>query len=523
MTMPAYTTRSADSTFFAADEAYAEVKAWLVAPGAGALSESAVERELERMGREVMRRLMQAHISLRCQQVPTDLVVGEDGAPRPHIRKGALRQLMTIFGAVEVIRHGFGAHGLSSRFPVDADLKLARERHSLEVRRRCAIEAARGSYDEALDALARTTGARIAKRQFQQLTMRAAQDFDAFYGTTEVDLSVEATSKILVLSSDGKGIVMRHEGLRPATQNAAKKSAHKMTTRLSKGEKANRKRMATVCAVYTVAPYPRRPESLVPSMPGRLRDASDERPTPRPRLEHKRVWASVAKPAKQVIGEAFEEAHLRDPHGDKRWVMLVDGELHQLKYVREHAAAIGVDITIIVDFVHVLEYLWKAAYVFNDAGTKAAERWVFDRLLRVLKGKASTVAAGIRRSATLRGLSKAERKTADRCAKYLISNKKYLRYDKYLADGLPIATGVIEGACRHLIADRMDVTGARWGLEGAEAVLRLRSLRSSGDFEQYWAFHEAQEQLRNHSSRYANGAPPKLADPNNHRHLRLVK
>lgn len=520
MTAPAYTPRTDDSMFLAADETYAEIKEWLTGVESGEMSESELQRQLEPKGRELMRLLMQSHVTLRCQSVPAEEVVGEDGERRTHVRAGALRQLLTIFGAVEAVRQGFGGRCMDSRFPVDADLNLPKEKYSLEVRRRCALEAARGSYDEGVDALARSTGAMVAKRQFQQLTTRAAQDFDAFYDTTQLDLSAERTGRILVMTSDGKGIVMRFDGLRPATQKAAKKSEQKMTTRLSKGEKANRKRMATVCAVYTLKPWIRTPESLVEHMRG-LHDAT--RKSPRPRPEHKRVWASVTKPAREVIAEAFEEAHLRDPHDDKRWVMLVDGERHQLRYVREQAKALGVELTIIVDFVHVLEYLWKAAYVFNAEGTKKAEKWVFDRLLRVLQGKASTVAGGIRRSATLRGLSDKKRENADKCANYLLSNAQYLRYHEYLADGLPIATGVIEGACRHLIADRMDITGARWGLDGAEAVLRLRSLRSSGDFEEYWTFHEQQEHIRNHTSRYAGGQPPTLVGPSNSRHLRLVK
>ncbi len=520
MTVPAYTTNSDDSIFSAADEAYAGVKGWLESNETATLTESELQRELEPKGREIMRRLLQAHTTLRCQNVPAEEVMGDDGKRRTHVRKGALRQLLTIFGAVEVVRQGFGGRGMDSRFPVDADLNLPKELYSLEVRRRCAIEAARGSYDEGVAALAATTGADVAKRQFEQLAIRAAQDFDAFYDTTALDIQVEQTGSILVLTSDGKGIVMRFEGLRPATQKAARRSEHKLTTRLSKGDNANRKRMATVSAVYTITPWVRTPESMVKRM-RRLRDATKENPRPRP--EHKRVWASVAKPARAVIAEAFIEAHTRDPNGDKRWVVLVDGERNQLRYIRQQAEELGVELTIFVDFIHVLEYLWKAAYVFNRPGTEEAEQWVFDRLLRVLQGKASTVAAGIRRSATLRGISEEKRTNADKCADYLLNKAQYLRYHEYLADGLPIATGVIEGACRHLVADRMDITGARWGLEGAEAILRLRSLRSSGDFDQYWAFHEEQERIRNHSSRYADGELPRLITPTPHKHLRLVK
>jgi hypothetical protein len=506
--------------FSAAEEAFVGVKAWLLSSDTASKTESELQRELEPKGREIMRRLLQAHATLRGQHLPDGPVVGEDGENRTHVRKGALRRLASIFGMLEIARNGFGGRDLDSRFPVDADLNLPHELHSLEVRRRCALEAVRGSYDDGVAALAATTGAGVGKRQFEQLTIRAARDFDAFYDTTALDVSGDKTGDILVLTCDGKGIVMRFEGLRAATQKAAKKSANKLTTRLSKGEKANRKRMATVAAVYTVAPRPRTPESIVDRM---RRVVAPVGRSPRPRPEHKRVWASVAKPAKEVIAEAFEEAHLRDREDTKKWVVLVDGERHQLRYINEQAKALDVTPTVIVDIVHVLEYLWKAAYVFNKEASPEAEQWVFERLLRVLQGKASTVAAGIRRSATLRRLSKNKRKNADACADYLLNNKTRLRYDEYLAAGLPIATGVIEGACRHLIADRMDITGARWGLDGAEAVLRLRSLRSSGDFDEYWEFHEQQEFLRNHASRYADHKPPSLVQPRRKRHLRLLK
>jgi hypothetical protein len=144
---------------------------------------------------------------------------------------------------------------------------------------------------------------------------------------------------------------------------------------------------------------------------------------------------------------------------------------------------------------------------------------VEERLSRILFGDSSQVAAGMRRSATLRGLTKRRRKTVDACANYLLGHTRYLRYDRYLAAGLPIATGVVEGACRHLIADRMDLTGARWSLAGAEAVLRLRALRSSGDFDEYWRFHERCEYERNHASRYQGGK----VVPVRGRHLSRVK
>ena len=117
----------------------------------------------------------------------------------------------------------------------------------------------------------------------------------------------------------------------------------------------------------------------------------------------------------------------------------------------------------------------------------------------------------MRRSATRQGLSTKDRLRVDECADYLLNHRKYLRYDESLRRGLPIATGVIEGACRHLVKDRLDITGARWGLAGAEAVLKLRSLRSSGDLDEYWQFHKARALERNHLSRYADEQLPKTA------------
>jgi hypothetical protein len=123
----------------------------------------------------------------------------------------------------------------------------------------------------------------------------------------------------------------------------------------------------------------------------------------------------------------------------------------------------------------------------------------------ILRGKAAQVAAGIRRRATTYGYSPAERAGADECARYLGNKKNYLDYATALAKGWPIATGIIEGACRHIVKDRMDITGARWGLEGAEAILRLRAVIANGDFEDYWRFHLRREHERIHHAKYRDG------------------
>jgi hypothetical protein len=384
-----------------------------------------------------------------------------------------------------------------------------------------ALEAAASSFDETLETIRGATGAHIEKRQIEELTIRAARDFDAFYRLRRVQAAeCPSGGSILVISADGKGVVMRPEDLREHTRKAAEAGTRKMDTRLSKGEKKNRKRMATVATVYTIAAFARRPEELIAK--NRLHAAGLARPRP----ERKRVWASLEKQPEDVIREAFEEARHRDPGGEKTWVALVDGNRDQIRIMEKTAKKNGLHLTIIVDLIHVIEYLWKAGRVFHSESGPELESWVEHRLLKILRGKAGLMAAGMRRSATRREICVEDRKPVDTCASYLHSHAPYLRYDRYLAQGLPVATGVIEGACRHLVKDRMDVTGARWSLTGAEAVLRLRALKSSRDFEEYWTFHEACEYERIHKNLYAGGKVPAVISPKQNQkrdYLKVIK
>ena len=246
----------------------------------------------------------------------------------------------------------------------------------------------------------------------------------------------------------------------------------------------------------------------------------------RPRPQNKCVWASVKKDPGEVIGEMVAKALRRDPRKRKRWVVRLDDSERQYSLVHDILRSVGVECTIVLDIIHVLESLWKASRAFFGEASVEGERWGTERLLNILRGKVVHVAAGIRRSATLRGLTGQDRQRVDGCADYLLDNAALMRYGEYLADGLPIATGVIEGVRRHLVKDRTEPTGARLGLEGAEAVLRLRALRASGDFEAHWRFHEAREYERNHASRYAANDPPASQCPFTNprrRHLCLVE
>lgn len=521
----AYTRKSEarEVLFTAVDEKFRRLKERVASPDTLGMGHSDVERLIEAEGREVWRELFQAHVDLRVRAEPESTIVGSDEVERTHRRLDSPRVLGTVFGDVVVARTSFGGRGVRSVCPVDADLNLPTDKYSLEVRRRSSVAAARTSFDAAVETLAQTTGAGIAKRQVEELVQRAARDFDDYYAGTEVDAAPGATGDVLVISCDGKGVVMRTEDLLEATREAALKSKPKLATRRSKGEKPNRKRMATVAAVYTIAPYVRSPEDILAALRHKQPSPDSGMRAPRPRPTAKRVWASLQRPMEDVIDDAFAEAQSRDPEHKKRWVVLVDGDAKQIRRIKKVAARRKVAITIVVDFIHALEYLWRATLVFNKEGTPESEAWVHERLLRLLAGPPKLVAGAIRRSATKRAMPTNERAAADKCANYLTKLASFMHYDEYLSAGLPIASGVIEGACRHLICDRMDITGARWSLDGAEAILRLRSLLSSGDFDEYWRFHEEKEQGRNHASRYRDGKVPKLRRPELRNHLRVVK
>ena len=513
------------------------------------MKHSDLERLLATEGQELMRQLYQACLDQRAQAEVNDEVVDAQGKQRTRQRTQR-RELETIFGTVEVGRTGYGAEGEASLHPLDAQLNLPAERYSLEVRRRVALEASKNSFDETVETLSRYTGAEIGKRQVEELVGRAAQDFDAFYeqrhhqaaaaqataaqaaaaqaaateAAAEPPAATDAvpTDGLLVITGDAKGVVMHREDLRPATRTASERTPRsKLNTRLSKGEKRNRKRMAMVAAVYAVAAQVRTPEQMLAVL---ARDEEAEPRPARPRPQHKRVWASLEQEPREVLEEAFREALQRDPQGNQRWVAVVDGNETQLTILKELAKHYGVRLTIVLDIFHVLEYLWKAGHALAAEGSAELEQWVLQRLGRVLEGRAHQVAAGMRRSATKRRLAKRQREPVDRCANYLLKYQDYLAYDQYLAAGFPIGSGVIEGACRHLVNDRLGITGARWRLRGAEAVLRLRALRSSGDFDDYWRFHEAREWERTHRQRYADGQLPSLQQPNTGRpRLRIVR
>jgi len=488
-------------------ECFEQLISWLEGDESAALEHARLEEQLDRRGRELLRQMLQGNLELReLREQRLAQVRDADGTRHGAVEVRHARGLRSIFGTVQVTRLAYRHRGHANLYPADARLNLPSESHSHGLRRLAAVEAARGSFDQAGEAIGRRTGQRLGKRQVEALAAAAAVDIEDFYATHAAPEAGD-DNDVLVLSADGKGIVMRPQALRPATAAKAAAARPKLAARLSKGEKRNRKRLAEVGTVYDLHPVARTAADIL----ARTGEPSDVSSTPAPRAKNKWITASVVDDAADVLAAVFDEADRRDPDHQRTWVALVDGNNHQIDRIETEAAARGVQVSIVIDFIHVLEYLWGAAWCFHPEADPAAQTWVAQRARAVLDGNATAVAAGIRRRATKTGLTKAQRKKADDAARYLTNKARYLDYPTALTNGWPIATGVIEGACRHLVKDRMDITGARWSTQGAEAILKLRALHTNGDFDSYWLHHLNRERQRNHHTRYANGVIPAAA------------
>jgi hypothetical protein len=478
-------------------EEFAGITEWLGGAQAAELDHAGLEEQIAARTREVERLLLQEHLDLRAEREQRlDDVTGPEGLQRSRAEKGHSRLLATTLGQVRVTRIAYRAPGAPNVHPADAQLNLPPGKHSHGLCRLTAIEAARGSVGRACAAVGRVTGVRIGTRQAQQIIRAAAADFGGFYaGREHGGPPGGAPGAVLGLSCDAKGIVMRPGQLRAEAARNARKAVPRQEGRLSRGEVKTRKRMAEVGAVFDITPAARTADDILPP-PGPQAGP----PLPAPRATGKWLTASVADDAAAVVASVFAEADRRDPAHQRTWIALADGNVHQIRRIRAEAAARKITITIVCDFIHVIEYLWTAAWCFFPEASPQAGPWVRARARAVLHGQATQVAAAIRGAITTAGatLTATQRKAAAKTASYLDAKAPWLDYPKALAAGWPISSGVIEGACRYLVKDRMDITGARWGTSTAEAVLKIRALQANNDFDAYWAYHLQREHQRNH-------------------------
>jgi hypothetical protein len=496
---------------FAAFRAHTEkMIAWAGSDEAHALGHAALEERAWVDALEGSRLLTQGHLDQRARaEQRRDDVRDADGQHRNTVEAGHDRRRIMIFGEVETSRLAYRADGKDNLYPQDAELAWGARSYSAGIEKRVAEAAAVVPFEQAADMVSAAGAIRLGKRQAEQLAVEAAADFEAYYAARRPQPCPDTTG--LLISCDGSALPVRPDALRPAT---AKAHATRALAAAEHGWpddptdlRRSRTRTAELAAVADIPPAPRTRDDVLtalfgPHQPAHAGPPTLPPPTPGPRAAGRTVFVSVARPAAQVIADAFAEADRRDPARSRPWFAVIDGNNHQIETIEALAAARGTKVTILIDLLHVQGYLWKAAKVFFYDRDPAARAWVREQTGKVLDGRARDVWIGIRRRATLFSYAATERAGADECADYLERKGDYLDYPAFLAAGWPVASGLIEGAAKWMIKDRMEISGARWGLDGAEAVLRLRALRGNGDLDDYFTFHLEQARRRNHDSRY---------------------
>jgi hypothetical protein len=397
------------------------------------------------------------------------------------------RRYVSIFGELTIDRVVYGTREGQKieRVPLDEQLALPEGDFSYVLEDWGQRFCLKGSFAEAGQSLEMLLGLRVGVRALEQMNRVVAGQAPSFQNSLEPPPTCEE-GPLMVVTADGKGVPMR----RPEPDDTPKPH-HRRT----KGEKANKKRMACVGAVYSIKPFVRKAEDIIDEV---LRDKKSKE---RPRPQHKHVWAELTREfedeppvtAKEgLFCHLSDELTARDLGHDRPVICLMDGERAlwdaQAVYFPE---AVGV-----LDLFHVLERLWAVAHCFHKEGSDEAKTFVEQRLRDLLQGRVGYVISGLRRRLKAEKLNAQRRKVVASALEYLGNNKAHMRYDEYLAAGYPIGSGVAEGACRHLVKDRLEQTGMRWTVEGAQAMLHVRALYLNGHWEEFLEHRVEQEQNR---------------------------
>jgi hypothetical protein len=448
--------------------------------------EKAVWEQVLLIGREVLGRLL-ALMGTGDMGAMVTLPSGETCQRLEGLHE---RRYVSIFGEFRLQRVVYGSREKQKIefVPLDNRLQLPEGTFSYVLQDWDQSLCVEQAFGQAATTVQRILGLQQSVDSLEHMNQEMAKDVTTFMLT---QAQPEEEGEIVVASADQKGIVMRRQADDPRPK------AHR-----TKGDKASQKRMATVATVYTVDRYARTPEEVVSAL---FRDAP-EPSRARPKPQHKEVWASL--PRDDVPGSGIDSAFawmigellLRGRAKDKTkpLVYLSDGQeaLWEARQEWMPERAVG-----ILDLLHVTPRLWKAAPVFHKEGSQEAEDFVRARVLRVLQGKAAGVIRGLREMATKHRLVGAKKKTIASVCAYLEANLERMHYDEYLRAGYPIASGAVEGACRHLVKDRMERAGMHWTVPGAQAMLDVRSVYVSGMWDNYQKYRAAHETEKSYPHR----------------------
>jgi hypothetical protein len=448
---------------------------------------------------ETGRETVAAFIQEQKESIPRPEEIEYEGKTLQRLPEPRVRPYVSAFGPTPFARDVYATRETQRQevVPLDARLGMPQSDTSYLLQKWSGAQFVKESYEESRTTLEGILGFAPSVNCLEDMAAQASEHAGVYFAEqAPVDPATE--EEILVATSDCKGVPMRKVD---APQRKAGEGEPR-GKRLKKGEKNGQKRMACVGGVYSVAPFPRTAEEVLDEI---LRK---EKQNVRPEPQNKRLRAVLTREVdgKEVNGKEVifdwlaKEVQQRDPHERRTVVAVMDGEtklrdLQELKIWR----AIG-----ILDIWHVTEYLWKLAYCFHREGSDEAEAFVETYLRKLLEGKVTRVIGGIRQMATKRGdLSKSKLEKLEQYLNYFAERRDYMKYDEYLAAGYPIGSGVVEGACRHLVKDRMEQTGMRWRIAGAQAILTLRAIYVNDDWEAFHAdrIHAEQRKLYPYKNR----------------------
>ncbi|MBX3053516.1 MAG: ISKra4 family transposase [Caldilineaceae bacterium] len=437
-----------------------------------------VERQLFERLLGMGQQLMQLFFVIRGAESLRTTDTDQNGNELPYYGERK-RDYFSLFGKVSCERPYFYQAGIGGTTPLDAQLSLGADCYSDLVREMLEYVGVDVPYEKAQGLFAHMFGQSISKNTIQGMVTEDAQDVVAYYEQKPAP-KPEKEGRILVVQADGKGVPMVRETPAPAK------------VRLGKGDKRTKKKESIVTAIYTIEPKPRTPEDVVASIFHKDEQSASQKGRAAPvQPQHKQVWATLAGKDTALQRLAGQVAVRDGTHIEHRLALTDGAEALQVR-VKEHCP----DFTLILDFIHANEYLWKVGNCFYSEKDPHRAEWVEARTLQILSGKTEQLIAELHTLAQAPDTNKTQQEQLEKTANYFERNLAYMDYRSYLARGWPIASGVIEGACRHIVKDRLELSGMRWTQAGAENLLRLRSVAINGDWDDYHQFRKYQRHQR---------------------------
>jgi hypothetical protein len=437
-----------------------------------------IERGLFKLLISLGAKLLTLFFVMRSQACSRQSLVLASGQELPYHRD-TKRDYFSIFGKLAVWRPYFYQKALGGHSPLDAELSLGEDCYSDLVREVSEYLGVYSVYHKVSDFLDRLLGLHLSTRVLDQTIAEDAADVEAYYAQ-KLPPSPAQEAEILVIQADGKGVPM------VMTAPAEPK------VRLGKGQKRGHKKEAVVTTVYTIAVAPRTPQEVVASFFGQNRgETPSKTPSAHSKPQNKHVWATLEGKDTALSRLARQVAPRQGTHITAQ-VALCDG----CEALQSRIAARFPDFAQVLDFIHAEEYLWDVANSLLGETNEQRTPWMAEHTLHMLSGQTEQVIAEFRQLAQDTHTTSAKRTQLTKTANYFERNLPYMDYPTYLAQGWPIASGVIEGACRHFVKDRCELSGMRWSQAGAENLLRLRAAAENEDWDAYHDFRKSQRHTR---------------------------